>query len=106
MPKYLWQASYTSEGAKGIRQGGGTARRAAVKELIEKAGGKLEALYFAFGKADAIVIADLPDQATAVAVSLAVNATGAAGLKTTVLLTPEEVDAAAKKSVDYRPPGS
>ncbi|HEV8149947.1 MAG TPA: GYD domain-containing protein [Gemmatimonadales bacterium] len=106
MPKYLWQASYTTEGAKGIRQGGGMARRAAVKELIEKAGGKLEALYFAFGKADVIVIADLPDQATAVAVSLAVNATGAAGLKTTVLITPEEVDAAAKKSVDYRPPGS
>ena len=106
MPKYLWQASYTTEGAKGIRKSGGTARRAAVKELIEKAGGKLEAFYFAFGKADAIVIAELPDQATAVGVSLAVNATGAVGLKTTVLVTPEELDTAAKKSVDYRPPGS
>ena len=106
MPKYLWQASYTTEGAKGIRKAGGTARRAAVKDLIEKAGGKLEAFYFAFGKADAIVIAELPDQATAVGVSLAVNATGAVGLKTTVLVTPEELDTAAKKSVDYRPPGS
>ena len=106
MPKYLWQASYTTAGVQGLRQSGGIARRAAVKELIEKAGGKLEAFYFAFGKADAIVIAELPDQATAVGVSLAVNATGAVGLKTTVLVTPEELDSAAKKSVDYRPPGS
>jgi len=106
MPKYLWQASYTTAGAQGIRKAGGTARRAAVKELIEKAGGKLEALYFAFGKTDAIIIAELPDQAAAVGISLAVNATGAVGLKTTVLVTPEELDSAAKKSVDYRPPGS
>ena len=106
MPKYLFQASYTSEGAKGIRKAGGSQRRAAVKKLIEAAGGKLEAFYFAFGKTDAIIIAELPDQASAAGISLAVGAAGAATTRTTVLITPEEIDAAAKQTVDYRPPGS
>ena len=38
--------------------------------------------------------------------ALSVNAAGGATVRTVVLLTPEEVDAAAKRSVDYRPPGS
>jgi uncharacterized protein with GYD domain len=106
MPKYLFQASYTSEGAKGIRKAGGSARRDAVKRVIESAGGKLETFYFAFGKHDAIIIADLPDHASAAGISLTVGAAGAATTRTTVLLTPEELDAAAKQTVDYRPPGS
>lgn len=106
MPKYLFQASYTSEGAKGIRKAGGSQRRAAVKQIIEAAGGKLETFYFAFGKTDAIIIAELPDQASAAGISLAVGAAGAATTRTTVLITPEEIDAAAKQTVDYRPPGS
>ena len=106
MPKYLLEASYSKEGAQGIRKAGGSARRTAVKELVEKAGGKLEAFYFAFGKSDAVLIVDLPDHSTALSLSIAVNSTGAVGLRTTVLVTPEEMDAAAKKSVDYRPPGS
>ena len=48
----------------------------------------------------------MPDNESAAAVALAVNAAGLAATKTTVLLTPEEVDAAAQKSVGYRPPGS
>lgn len=106
MAKYLFQASYTAEGAKGIRKGGGSQRRTVVKDVIEKAGGKLEAFYFAFGEADAFIIAELPDHASAAALSLTVNAAGGATTKTTVLLTPEDLDAASKKTVDYRPPGS
>jgi uncharacterized protein with GYD domain len=106
MAKYLFQASYTPEGARGVRKGGGSQRRAAIKDLIEKAGGKLETVYFAFGKADVFIIADLPDHATAAALSLTINGAGAAATRTIVLLTPEEIDAAAKKTVDYRPPGS
>lgn len=68
--------------------------------------GKVESFYFAFGDIDAYVIADAPDAQTAAAMSLAVNATGAVHLRTTVLLTPEEMDAAMKKSVSYRPPGA
>jgi uncharacterized protein with GYD domain len=106
MPKYLWQASYTSDGVKGVLQDGGTGRRAAIQKLAEGLGGRLEAFYFAFGSDDVIVIADLPDQKSAAALGLAVNADGRTRLKTVVLLTPEEIDQAAKMSVDYRPPGA
>ena len=51
------------------------------------------------------VIVDAPDNAMAAAVSLAVSASGAVALKTTPLLTPEEIDQAAKKTVEYRAPG-
>ena len=106
MPTYLWQASYSVDGTKGLLKDGGSKRRAAVQQMIEKAGGKLQAFYFAFGEADVYGIAEFPDQATAAAVSLAVNATGAVHLRTTALITPEELDTAAQKSVTYRPPGA
>lgn len=106
MPKYLLHGSYSAGGAKGLLKDGGSKRRAVVKALTEKMGGHLEAFYFAFGDADFYVIAELPDNSAATAVSLAVNASGAASARTTVLLSPEEVDAATKKSVDYRAPGA
>lgn len=105
MPTYLWQATYRPEGAKGILKEGGSKRRATVKQMVEAAGGKLLAFYFAFGKDDVIGIAEFPDHITASAASLAVNATGTVSVRTTVLLTPEEVDAVTKKAVTYRPPG-
>lgn len=106
MPKYLFHGSYTAEGARGVLKDGGTKRRAMVKGLTEKLGGRLECFYFAFGTSDFYAIADLPDAATAAAISLNVGATGALAAQTTVLLTPEEIDAATKKSVDYRAPGA
>ena len=106
MPKYLIEASYTREGVKGIQSAGGSARREAVKSAVEGVGGSLESFYFGFGDSDAYVTVDLPDNQAATAVALTVNAAGGAVVKTTVLLTPEEVDAAAQQSVDYRPPGS
>jgi uncharacterized protein with GYD domain len=105
MPKYLWEASYNSEGVKGVVKEGGSGRRDAIEKLVSAAGGTLEAFYFSFGDSDVIVVADLPDEQTATAVALTVNSGGLVSLKTTVLLTPEEVDAAAKQSVEYRPPG-
>jgi len=105
MPKYMWQASYAPEGVRGVLKEGGTGREAATRKLIESLGGQIETFYFAFGSDDVIIIADLPDQRTAVAVGLAVNADAHIHSKTVVLLTPEEVDAAAKVAVDYRPPG-
>lgn len=105
MPKFLIEASLTTEGVKGVQREGGTARREAVKKALESAGGQLEAFYFAFGDRDVYVLADFPDNESATAMALAVNASGAVAIRTTVLLTPEEVDAAAKRSVEYRPPG-
>jgi uncharacterized protein with GYD domain len=106
MPKYLFQTSYTREGVAGVQAKGGSSRREAVADAITGLGGQLESFYFAFGDRDAYVIADLPDNQAAVAAALAANASGGAEVKTTVLLTPEEVDEAAGRSVDYRPPGS
>ena len=106
MPKFLLEASYTVDGAKGVQSAGGSSRRDAVAAVTESVGGTLESFHFAFGDSDAYVIVDLPDNESAAAVALTVNAAGGAATRTTVLLTPEEVDAAAQRSVDYRPPGS
>lgn len=106
MAKYLWQASYSVEGAKGLLKEGGTSRRATIEQLVKEIGGTVEGFYFAFGDDDVYVIADIPDNVTAAAMSLTVAAAGAARIKTTVLLTPEEIDDATQKSVAYRPPGA
>jgi uncharacterized protein with GYD domain len=105
MPKYMIQASYAAEGAKGILKEGGSSRRDTIGKLVEGLGGTMESFYFAFGEADVYVIVDLPDNSSAAAVALAVNSSAATSLKTVVLLTPDEVDEATKKNVGYRPPG-
>lgn len=105
MPKYLVQANYIGEGLKGLLKEGGSSRRAAIEKLFGSLGGRLEAFYYAFGDTDLYVIADVPDNITAAALSLTVNAAGAATARITVLLTPEDIDAATRKSPMYRPPG-
>lgn len=105
MGKYMFQARYTSEGAKGIMAAGGSARRAVVEKALAGVGGKLESFYFAFGGVDAFVVADLPDDVSAAAVSMAVGAAGGASTTTVKLLTPEDMDKATKVAVAYRPPG-
>ena len=106
MAKYLLQASYTQDGLTGLVKEGGTSRRAALAETIEGVGGSLESLYYAFGKSDLFITADLPDDTTAAAVSLAIGSAGALDVSVTVLLTPETVDEAVAMSVPYRPPGA
>jgi uncharacterized protein with GYD domain len=105
MAKYLFQASYTAQGIEGIRAQGGSSRREAVAAAAEGVGGRVDCFYFAFGDSDVFTVVDLPDNEAATAIALTVNASGAVTVKTSVLLTPEEVDAAAQRSVDYRPPG-
>lgn len=106
MAKYLIKASYTADGTKALLNEGGSGRKAAVQKSLSSVGGKVEAFYYAFGEADVYVIVDMPDAITVAAVSLAVNASGMVELSTIPLLTPEEIDAACKKSVNYRPPGT
>ncbi|HLW46725.1 MAG TPA: GYD domain-containing protein [bacterium] len=105
MPKFLIHASYTSDGIKGILKGGGSARRAAAQQACESVDGRLEAFYFAFGEHDVYAIIDAPDSVSMAAAALAINASGAVHTRTTALLTPEEIDQAAKKRVRYSPPG-
>jgi uncharacterized protein with GYD domain len=104
MPKYLVEASYSTDGIKGLRAEGGSARVAATKALIEGLGGTLECFYFAFGDNDVFIVADLPDNATVAAVQMAVNGSGTIRSRTVVLLTPGEIDEAAKREVPFRPP--
>ncbi len=105
MPKFLVQANYVGEGVKGLLKEGGTGRRAAIEKLAQSLGGKVEAFYYAFGETDAFIIVDVPDNATMAAAALTASASGAVTVKTTVLMTPEEVDEAVKKAPSYRPPG-
>ncbi len=106
MPKFMLKASYTPEGIKGLLREGGTSRRSTIEELARSLGGSIDAFYYALGDDDVYVISDFPDNVTAVAVSGAVNASGAVKLTTVPLVTAEEVDQAAQKAVDYRPPGA
>jgi uncharacterized protein with GYD domain len=105
MPKYLLTVSYATDGVKGLLKEGGSARQAAAKKAAKSLGGKVESFYFALGEADAYVIVDMPDNASAAAISLALGATGLVIASTTVLMSCEEMDEAVKKSPAYRGPG-
>lgn len=105
MSKYLIQENYVGEGVKGLLKEGGSSRRATVEKGFKSLGGTVEAFYYAFGETDVYIIADVPDNVSMAAIALTVNATGTVIVKTTVLLTPEEVDEAVKKSPSHRPPG-
>ncbi|CAN5172537.1 hypothetical protein BH18ACT5_BH18ACT5_07650 [soil metagenome] len=104
MAKYMFHAALSLEGLKGTVKEGGTARRKNLEKVLDSVGGSLEAFYYAFGEDDLIIIADLPDNVAAAALATTVTTSGVGGVKTTVLLTPEEVDEASKRQVKYTPP--
>lgn len=106
MATYLCQVSYTQEGLRGVIKEGGTSRVNTVEKLVQNMGGNLREFFFAFGEDDVYLIADLPDNSDMAAIAMTVGASGAASVKTTVLLTAEEVDEASHKTVEYRPPGN
>lgn len=106
MAKFMYTGSYTAQGTKGLIGEGGSARKAAVEKMLASVGGKLECFYFAFGTDDIVIVVDAPDNVSAASVGLTVAASGAVKGKLTVLLTPEEIDRAAKKSPVYRAPGT
>jgi uncharacterized protein with GYD domain len=106
MPKYMFQVQYSSEAAKGLQKAGAASRVKVVTEMCAGLGGALESFHFAFGDVDAYVICELPDDGAAAAVSFAVSTGSTIGIKTVKLMTVEEVDAALKRSVSYRPPGA
>lgn len=105
MAKYLIEASYTGEGLKGLFKEGGTGRRSAIEKAVTGMGGTMECFYFVFGEDDVIVVIDMPDNVSVAALSLGVSAAGGATSTVRVLLTPEEIDSAVKKSTGYRAPG-
>ncbi|ANP55869.1 uncharacterized protein with GYD domain [Streptomyces griseochromogenes] len=106
MPKFLIQASYTPEGTKGLLREGASGRSAAVDQIVADLGGEVEAMYFAFGEDDIVLIVDFPDAVTMAAVSLTVKASGALHTRATPLLTLDEIDEAVRRQVAFRAPGA
>lgn len=107
MGKYLLKVSYTPEGLKGVIKDGGSGRVAAVEKALAGVGGSVESFYFAFGTDDVYVIADVPDNATAMAMGATIASSGAiSSYETVVLLSPAEVDKAMQTTISYRPPGA
>jgi len=104
--KYLVEVRYTAEGTQGVLKDGGSGRRKAVEDFMASLKGSLEAFYFTFGEHDAILIVDLPDPESALAVAMSVRATGAIHSKMTPLLPVEEIDRAVALHVHYRAPGT
>ena len=105
MATYMIQFSYTEQGVKGLLKEGGSKRRDATEQLVKSLGGKLTAYYFAFGEYDGFAIVEGVDNIDVAAANLLVGASGAVRTKTTVLLTPDEVDKATRKGGNYRAPG-
>ncbi len=105
MPKYLVQAAYTAEGLQGLQKDKASGRKQAVTRAVEGLGGKLEAIYYALGEHDVVLIVDMPDVISGAALGLRVSSSGLVRTKTTTLLTLEEADRALSKTVDYRAPG-
>ncbi|GAA3893493.1 hypothetical protein GCM10022381_38960 [Leifsonia kafniensis] len=105
MTKYLFEANYVGEGISGLLREGGSKRREAVVTALASVGGSLECFYYAFGETDVVGVFDIPDQASAAALSLMINSTGAVKLHLRPLMTVEDLDEAATKSPAYRPPG-
>ena len=106
MPKFLIRAAYSVEGMKGLQKEGGTSRREAVKAAVESAGGTMDTFLYAFGESDLYVIVDMPDRESMTALAITIGASGALAPQTIPLLTPEQVDEAVGRSVNYRPPGT
>ncbi len=105
MPKFLVEASYTTEGLKGLQHDRASGRLEAVTSAVRSLGGALEAMYFALGADDVIVVADLPDAVAAAALSTTIAATGLARPRTVALLSVAEMDEALGRRAAYRGPG-
>ena len=74
-------------------------RSLAVKQLIEKLGGRMVAFYYSYGEYDGLVIAELPDHISQLATILTSFSAGSlTNIKTTVLITVQDAMAAMKKA--------
>jgi uncharacterized protein with GYD domain len=110
VPKYMVFGSYTSESWARMVENPGD-RSSAARAACEAVGGSLEAFYWAFGPDDFVAIADVPDDASAAAVSVGVSSSGAVhGLRTIRLLTADESQAMLQRARSvaggYRRPGA
>lgn len=83
MPIFITYASYSQDSVKGMLKKP-VDRSGAVRALLKKAGGKLLAFYMTTGDNDVVVVSELPDGTDAVAIGMAVAASGAVSKVETV----------------------
>ena len=110
MPLFITYASYSHSGVKGIVNKPSD-RSGPVKALVEKAGGKVVAMYNTTGSNDVVLVTDLADGSDAVAIGMAVAASGALSrIETVRAWTPGEFKGIAEKAArvagSYTPPGT
>ena len=106
MPLYLIQASYSSPATAAMIKSPQD-RAAAMRPVIQRMGGKLVGLWFTFGEYDVVAIAEMPDNVSAAALSMAIGAKGGvSAFRTTPLLSTADAVAAMKKArgAGYQPP--
>ena len=106
MPHYLVQTAYTPEACAAMVKSPQD-RLEPVRQVVERLGGKLLSMYMAFGEYDVVGVAEMPDNASAAAFSLAISAGGAVkAIRTTPLMTTQEGVEAFRKAgqAGYRPP--
>jgi uncharacterized protein with GYD domain len=106
MPYYLYQAAYTPQAwAAQIKNPRDVRDR--VRAVMEKNGGKLLGIWYAFGEYDILGICEYPDNVSAATVSATFAAGGAVkAAKTTPLMTVEEGMELFKRAsgAPYKPP--
>ena len=106
MAFYLVQASYSAQTIAAMVKNPSD-RSSVMRPLIERMGGKLVGMWFAFGRYDVVAISEMPDNVGAAAFGLALGSSGAlSAYHTTPLLTMTEGVEAMKKAgtVGYQPP--
>lgn len=105
MPKFLIKGTYTAGAMKGLKKDKASGREKSIAAACETLGGKLDAMYYALGDDDVLVVADLPSHLHAASFGVAVGAGGMASTRTVPLQTIAEMDKALGEDVKYRPPG-
>jgi uncharacterized protein with GYD domain len=106
MPFYMLQLAYAPESFKAMIANPSD-RRAAADKVAEAVGATVHQFFFAFGKYDAVVIIEAPDDVAAAGAAMGVAASGGfSGGETTKLLTTDEAKAAMMAAAGYRPPAS
>ena len=108
MPKFAVLFNFKGETLKAMMDKPGD-RAATVRQLAESAGGTMDAYYLTFGQYDGLVIYDVPDSASAAAISLRVSSSGAfSHFETHELLPVEQMNSILEKAsqLTYQPPGT
>jgi uncharacterized protein with GYD domain len=70
MPRFLIRADYTAEGLQLLRKEGPSVRRRHIVAAVESLGGRVEAMHWALGEHDIVLVCDLPGNANVAALDL------------------------------------